>query len=433
MVHFHRKLSSFLHFFLYQPKDNKQNKTMLIKAKNIVKACNIAKKTRNISYLQEISSNYNLTEEQKLIKDTAEDFANEEFLPYAKEWDKKKIFPYDQLVKGAELGFGGLYVEEEYGGTNLPRTEAAIVFEELAKGCTSTTAYLTLHNMVGWILNTFGTDEQKQRYLPKLVTMEHCGSYCLTEADSGSDAASLKTKAVPSELDPDTFIVNGSKSFISGGGTSDLYLVICRTPRGFSVLAIEKNMPGVSFGLPEEKLGWNSQSTTTVNFDDVAVPKANLIGKEGQGFKIAMQALQGTRVNMAAASIGAGQACFDIARDYVKERKQFGRPIAAFQNTQFKVSEMATKLYLARRAVHEAAKILDEGKFKEGNVICAMAKSVASDAGFEVCNSAMQLLGGYGYLSDFPIERYLRDVRVHQILGGTNEIMQVLISRDILN
>lgn len=371
-------------------------------------------------------------EDQRAFQDMAASFSRDELAPYAKEWDEDSIFPVPTLRKAAELGFGGIYVKEDVGGSALARLDAALIFEELSKGCTSTAAYLSIHNMVAWIIDTYASEELRQKFLPRLCTMELLTSYCLTEPGSGSDAASLRTSA---RDDGDHYILNGSKAFISGGGVSDLYAVMVRTggegPAGVSCLLVEKGTPGLSFGANEVKLGWKSQPTAQVNFQDCRVPKSNLVGEEGQGFKIAMSALDGGRLNIGACSLGAAQACLDHALDYMKERKQFGRPIADFQALQFRLADMATELEAARLLLHKAAAAVD-AKSHEATRLAAMAKRLATDTGFKVVNEALQLHGGYGYLRDYPIERFFRDVRVHQILEGTNEVMRLIIARHLL-
>lgn len=371
-------------------------------------------------------------EDQRAFQDMAASFSRDELAPYAKEWDEESIFPIPTLRKAAELGFGGIYVREDVGGSALARLDAALIFEELSKGCTSTAAYLSIHNMVAWIIDSFASEELRQKFLPRLCTMELLTSYCLTEPGSGSDAASLRTSAGD---DGDHYVLNGSKAFISGGGVSDLYAVMVRTggegPAGVSCLLVEKGTPGLSFGANEIKLGWKSQPTAQVNFQDCRVPKSNLIGEEGQGFKIAMSALDGGRINIGACSLGAAQACLDHALTYMKERKQFGRPIADFQALQFRLADMATELEAARLLLHKAALAVD-AKSHEATRLAAMAKRLATDTGFKVVNEALQLHGGYGYLRDYPIERFFRDVRVHQILEGTNEVMRLIIARHLL-
>jgi len=375
---------------------------------------------------------FNLTEEQQAFRDTARQFATERMLPEAARWDAEKIFPVETLREAAALGFGGIYVKEDVGGSGLSRMDAALIMEELAAACPSTAAYISIHNMAAWMIDGFGDDEQRRRFLPKLCSMEHFASYCLTEPGAGSDAASLGTRA---ELHGDHYVVNGTKAFISGGGRSDIYVVMLRTggkgAGGISTLVVEAGTPGLSFGKQEQKLGWNSQPTAAVIFENCKVPVANRLGPEGHGFKIAMAGLDGGRINIGACSLGGARACLETASRYVVERKQFGQPIADFQATQFKLADMATELDAARLLIWRAAFLLD-AKSPEATQAAAMGKRFATDAGFQVVNNALQLHGGYGYLKDFPIERYLRDLRVHQILEGTNEIMRVIISRRLL-
>ena len=375
---------------------------------------------------------FRLSEEQRAIQETARDFAEREFAPHAARWDEECIFPVDALRQAAALGFAGIYVREDAGGAGLTRLDAALIFEELATACVSTAAYISIHNMAAWMIDHFGTAEQRQRFLPKLLSMEHFASYCLTEPGSGSDAAALRSRAV---RDGDHYVVNGAKAFISGGGASDLYVCMLRTggdgAHGISTIVVEKGTPGLSFGKKERKLGWNSQPTAMVLFENCRVPVANRLGAEGDGFKIAMQGLDGGRINIAACSLGGARAALDAARRYMGERTQFGRKLAEFQALQFKLADMATELEAARLMVWRAASSLDEAD-PEATMQCAMAKRFATDAGFRICNEALQLHGGYGYLKDFPIERHLRDVRVHEILEGTNEIMRVIIARRLL-
>ncbi len=375
---------------------------------------------------------FQLSEEQIAIQDLARSFATEEMLPHAEEWDEKIIFPVDALRAAAALGLAGIYCGEEHGGSGLGRLDAAIIFEELASACPSTAAYISIHNMCAWMIDSFGSDELRARFLPKLMTMEHFSSYCLTEPGAGSDAASLRTRA---ERDGDHYVLNGSKAFISGGSAADVYVCMVRTggegPKGISCIVVEKDAPGLSFGKLEKKLGWNSQPTAAVIFEDCRVPVENLVGAEGDGFTIAMKGLDGGRLNIGACSIGGARACLDASRDYLKERQQFGQPLADFQALQFRLADMATELESARLMIHRGAWMLDNNAHGT-TVAAAMAKRIATDTGFEVVNQALQLHGGYGYLKEFPIQRYLRDLRVHQILEGTNEIMRVLISRDVL-
>ena len=375
---------------------------------------------------------FSLTEDQRAFQDMAAAFARDEMEPYAREWDENSLFPVDTLRKAAELGFGGIYVREDVGGSGLTRTDAAIIFEELAKGCTSTAAYISIHNMAAWMIDTYGSEELRRTYLPDLCTMTKFASYCLTEPGAGSDAASLRTKATD---DGDHYVLNGSKAFISGGGVSDVYVVMVRTggdgPKGISCVVVEKDTPGLSFGAQEVKLGWKSQPTAQVNFQDCRIPKTNRVGAEGEGFKIAMAGLDGGRLNIGACSIGAAQTCLERTIAYMKDRKQFGRAIAEFQALQFRLADMATELEAARLFLHKAAMLVD-AKAPAATTTAAMAKRLATDTGFKVVNEALQLHGGYGDLRDYPIERYLRDVRVHQILEGTNEIMRLIIARDLL-
>ena len=373
-----------------------------------------------------------LSEEQRAIQALARDFAANEMAPHAARWDAECSFPVEALRKAAALGFAGLYVRDDFGGSNLGRLDAALVMEALAGACTSTAAYLSIHNMAAWMIDAFGADEQRRRFLPDLCAMRHFASYCLTEPGSGSDAAALKTRAV---RDGEHYVLNGSKAFISGGGASDLYLCMVRTgeagAKGISCLAVERGAPGLSFGKQEKKLGWHSQPTAMVNFEDCRVPVANRIGAEGEGFHIAMAGLDGGRINIGACSLGAAATCIDLAREHLLVREQFGKRLADFQALQFRIADMATELEAARLMIYRAAAALD-AKADDATMLCAMAKRYATDVGFEVCNAALQLFGGYGYLMDHPIERFVRDTRVHQILEGTNEIMRVIIARRLL-
>lgn len=372
-----------------------------------------------------------LSEEQQAFRDTARDFAQQEMAPNAAHWDENSVFPVDTLRQAAALGFAGIYVGEEFGGSGLGRLDAALIFEELSAACPSTAAYISIHNMASWMIDRFGNPEQRARFLPKLTTMEHFASYCLTEPGAGSDAASLRTRA---ERDGDDYVLNGSKAFISGGGTSDVYVCMVRTgepgPKGISCIVVEKGTPGLSFGKQEHKLGWKSQPTAAVIFENCRVPVANRIGEEGEGFRIAMKGLDGGRLNIAACSVGGARFCLEQAVAYTTERKQFGKPLNAFQALQFKLADMATELDAARLMLHRAAASLDAGS-PEATAHCAMAKRFATDAGFQVVNEALQLHGGYGYIKEYPIERIFRDLRVHQILEGTNEIMRVIIARHL--
>ncbi len=373
-----------------------------------------------------------LSDEQLAFEETARQFAREEWLPHAPGWDEREEFPEAALRQAAALGFAGIYVRDEFGGSGLSRLDATIIFEELATACVSTAAYLSIHNMAAWMIDRFGNEAQRARLLPKLMSMEHFASYCLTEPNSGSDAAALQTRA---RRDGDDYVLNGTKAFISGGGRSDLYVVMVRTgepgPKGISCLVVENGTPGLSFGRPEKKLGWHSQPTTGVMFEDCRVAVANRLGAEGEGFSIAMMGLDGGRLNIGACSLGGARACYEAARGYMLERRQFGQRLADFQALQFKLADMATELDAARLMLRRAAASLDKGD-PDATLHCAMAKRLATDAGFRVANEALQLHGGYGYLRDFPIERHLRDVRVHQILEGTNEIMRVIIARRLL-
>jgi alkylation response protein AidB-like acyl-CoA dehydrogenase len=375
---------------------------------------------------------FELSEEQRAIQDTARAFAREQMMPFAREWDEEEIFPINTLRQAAVLGFGGIYVGADVGGSALGRLDAAIIFEELAQGCTSTAAYLSIHNMVAWMLDAYGSTELRLRYLPDLCSMARFASYCLTEPDAGSDAASLKTRAVRQH---DHYVLNGAKAFISGGGHSDVYLVMARTgeqgARGISCFLVEKDNPGLSFGAQEKKLGWHSQPTAMVVLEDCRVPVANRIGAEGQGFKIAMQGLDGGRLNIAACSLGGAQYCLNRTLTYMKQRKQFGSRLADFQALGFRIADYATELEAARLMLYRAAIAVDRRE-PPATRFAAMAKRFATDIGFEVVNGCLQLHGGYGYLRDHPIERVLRDLRVHQILEGTNEVMRLIISRDLL-
>jgi alkylation response protein AidB-like acyl-CoA dehydrogenase len=375
---------------------------------------------------------FTLSDEQRAFQETARDFARDEWLPHAPGWDAREEFPVEALRKAAALGFAGIYVRDQFGGSGLARLDAALIFEELATACVSTAAYLSIHNMAAWMIDRFGNEAQRARFLPKLMSMAHFASYCLTEPGSGSDAAALQTTA---RRDGDDYVLTGTKAFISGGGTSDVYVAMVRTgdpgPKGISCLVVEKGAKGLSFGKKERKLGWNTQPTAMVIFEDCQVPVANRLGAEGDGFSIAMMGLDGGRLNIGACSLGGARACWQAARDYMLERRQFGQRLADFQALQFKLADMATELDAARLMLWRGASSLDAG-LSEATMQCAMAKRLATDVGFHVANEALQLHGGYGYLKDFPIERYLRDVRVHQILEGTNEIMRVIIARHLL-
>jgi alkylation response protein AidB-like acyl-CoA dehydrogenase len=375
---------------------------------------------------------FELSSEQRAFQSTARQFARDEMMPHAREWDENEIFPVDSMRKAAALGFGGICVKEDVGGSALSRLDAALIFEELAQGCTSTAAYISIHNMAAWMIDAFGGAEVRKTFLPKLCTMQHFGSYCLTEPGAGSDAASLKTRA---RRDGEYYVLDGTKAFISGGGVSDVYVVMARTgepgPRGISCIVVEKGTRGLSFGAQEKKLGWKTQPTTMVMFENCRVPVSNRIGAEGQGFKIAMAGLDGGRLNIGACSIGGAQFCLDRTIDYMKDRKQFGSRLADFQALQFRIADYATELEAARLLLHRAAVAV--GTNEPGATrLAAQAKRLATDVGFEVVNGCLQLHGGYGYLRDHPIERVLRDVRVHQILEGTNEIMRMIVSRAML-
>jgi alkylation response protein AidB-like acyl-CoA dehydrogenase len=375
---------------------------------------------------------FDLTDDQRQIQEMAQKFTADAITPFAAEWDEKHIFPKDTIREAAELGFGAIYVAEESGGIGLGRLEAALIMEAMAYGCPSTSAFISIHNMASWMIDRFGAAELKAKYLPDLIPMKRMASYCLTEPSSGSDAAALKTKAVKDGSD---YIVSGSKAFISGGGENELYVAMVRTgedgPKGISCLVIEKDMKGVSFGANEKKLGWHSQPTTQVNFDEVRVPATNRVGGEGEGFRIAMMGLDGGRLNIGACSLGGAQRCLDEAIAYTKGRKQFGTAIADFQATQFTLADMETELQAARMLLYvAAAKVQDNAPDKTR--FAAMAKRLATDTGSSVVDRALQLHGGYGYLQDYPIERFWRDLRVHSILEGTNQIMRVIISRDLL-
>jgi alkylation response protein AidB-like acyl-CoA dehydrogenase len=377
-------------------------------------------------------SQFDLTDEQRQIQEMAQQFTADAITPHAAEWDEKHIFPRDTIRQAAELGFGAIYVSEESGGIGLGRLESALIFEAMSYGDPSTSAFISIHNMASWMIDRFGSQTVKEKYLPSMVTMERMGSYCLTEPGSGSDAAALKTRAV---RDGDHYVVTGSKAFISGGGENEIYVTMVRTgaegPKGISCLVIEKDMPGVSFGAQERKLGWHSQPTAQVNFDEVRVPTENLVGAEGEGFRIAMMGLDGGRLNIGACSLGGAQRCLDEAIRYTKERKQFGQAIADFQATQFTLADMDTELQAARALLYLAAVKVTENA-PDKSRFAAMAKRFATDTGSSVVDRALQLHGGYGYLMDYPIERFWRDLRVHSILEGTNQVMRMIVGRDLL-
>ncbi|WP_412546093.1 isobutyryl-CoA dehydrogenase [Maricaulis sp. MIT060901] len=374
---------------------------------------------------------FSLTEDQSLIRDMARKFADDRLKPNAAHWDEEKIFPVDVMREAAELGFAGIYTREDVGGSNLTRLDAALIFEELSRGCVATAAFLSIHNMCAWMIDTWGNEEQRQRFLPGMMTMDKIASYCLTEPGAGSDAASLRTRA---KRDGDHYVLNGSKAFISGAGTSDYYVVMCRTgddgPKGVSTVVVEKDTPGLSFGANEKKMGWNAQPTRVVTFEDCRVAVANRLADEGMGFTLAMNGLNGGRINIGACSLGGATEAFETAKEYVHTRKQFGRELAQFQVTQFKLADMATELDASRLMLYRAAAALDT-KDPMAAQYCAMAKRFATDTCFDVANQALQLHGGYGYLKDYPLERIVRDLRVHQILEGTNEIMRVIIAKQL--
>ena len=373
-----------------------------------------------------------LTDDQRAIQDAARAFSADLLAPNAAEWDEAKHFPGDVMRQAAEMGFCGIYTGEEHGGMGLGRVEAAVIFEELSAGDVSTAAFISIHNMATWMIDRFGSADLRGRYVPSLVSMERIASYCLTEPGSGSDAAALRTTAV---RDGEHYVLNGSKAFISGAGTSDVYVVMARTgadgPKGISAFVVEKDTPGLSFGAQEKKMGWNSQPTAIVSFDDCRIPAGNLLGKEGDGFRYAMMGLDGGRLNIAACSLGGARLALETAQAYVATRKQFGKPLADFQNTQFQLADMATELEAARLMVLRGAWAIDTDHPSKSQW-CAMAKRLATDACFQIVDRALQLHGGYGYLKDYPLERLLRDLRVHRILEGTNEIMRMIIAREML-
>ena len=379
-----------------------------------------------------MTGQFALTEDQLAIQELARRFTADAITPHAAEWDEHHIFPRDTIRAAAELGFGAIYVSEESGGIGLGRLEAALIMEAMAYGCPATSAFISIHNMCGWMIDTYASPSLKAKYLPAMVGMDLFASYCLTEPGSGSDAAALKTSA---RRNGDHYIVNGTKQFISGAGESELYVTMVRTgedgPKGISCLVIEKDMPGVSFGAPERKLGWHAQPTAALILEDVRVPVDNRVGEEGEGFRFAMAGLDGGRINIGACSLGGAQRCLDEAVRYVKERKQFGKPIADFQNTQFTLADMATRLEAARALLHLAAAKVTDGA-PDKTRFAAMAKRFATDECSAVVNDALQLHGGYGYLQDYPVERFWRDLRVHSILEGTNQIMRMIIGRDLL-
>ena len=375
---------------------------------------------------------FNLSDDQRAIEDAARAFAAAELAPHSARWDEEKHFPVETLRMAAGLGFAGLYVREDVGGSALSRLDASIVFEQLSYGDVATAAFLSIHNMASWMIDRFGSDELRGRYLPKLTTMAFIASYCLTEPGAGSDAAALTTTA---RRDGESYVLNGAKAFISGAGTSDIYVVMARSgeagAKGVSTFVVEKDTPGLTFGAQERKMGWNAQPTAMVNFDDCRVPAANRVGEEGEGFRIAMAGLDGGRINIASCSLGGAGLALDTAKGYLATRRQFGRALAEFQGLQWRLADMATDLDAARLMVRRAAHALDN-KDPRATQYCAMAKRFATDAGFDIANQALQLHGGYGYLRDYPLERIVRDLRVHQILEGTNEIMRVITARALL-
>jgi hypothetical protein len=373
-----------------------------------------------------------LSEDQLAIQEMAAAFANDTLAPHAMRWDEEKHFPVAEMRQAAALGMGGIYIAEDVGGSGLTRLDAALIFEALSTGCPTVAAYISIHNMCAWMIDRYGSAEQRAAFLPRLCTMEHLASYCLTEPGAGSDAAALKTKAV---LDGDHYVLDGQKQFISGAGVSDLYVVMVRTgeagPSGISTVVVEKDTPGLSFGANEKKMGWNAQPTRAVIFENCRVPVANRLGPEGIGFKIAMAGLDGGRLNIGACSLGGAQSALDKALAYAQERKAFGSRIADFQALQFKLADMATELEAARSLLWRAAAALD-AKTPDATKLCAMAKRVATDTGFTVANDALQIHGGYGYLADYGIEKIVRDLRVHQILEGTNEVMRMIVARGLV-
>ncbi|EHV9705396.1 acyl-CoA dehydrogenase family protein [Vibrio parahaemolyticus] len=376
---------------------------------------------------------FELNEDQRAFADTAQQFSLERLAPMAAEWDEKQIFPKDVLREAGELGFLSLYTPEEHGGLGLSRLDASIIFEQLSMGCTSTTAFMTIHNMVSWMVASFATEDVRAKYCPKLVTGEWLGSYCLTEPNAGSDAASLTTTA---SKKGDTYVLNGGKAFISGAGETDVLVVMARTgeagAKGVSAFVVPAQADGISYGRKEPKMGWNSQPTRAVTFENVVIPASHLLGEEGQGFIFAMKGLDGGRINIATCSVGTAQQALNQATQYMLERKQFGKSLAQFQALQFKLADMATELVAARQLVRYAASKLDRGD-PDATTYCAMAKRFATDIGFQICDQALQIYGGYGYIKEYPMERYFRDVRVHQILEGTNEIMRLIIARRLLS
>jgi acyl-CoA dehydrogenase len=379
-----------------------------------------------------MTGQFQLTEDQLAIQDMARKFTADRITPFAAQWDEEHHFPRDVVQAAGELGFGSIYVSEESGGIALGRLEAALIMEAMAYGCPATSAYVSIHNMASWMIDRFGGDEVKAKFLPRLVSMEHIASYALTEPGSGSDAAALKTTA---RLDGDHYVLNGTKQFISGSGFNHIYVVMVRTSddksKGITCLVVEKGTPGLGHGAPEKKLGWNASPTAQLIFEDCRVPVANRVGAEGEGFRFAMAGLDGGRLNIGACSLGGAQRCLDESVKYTKERQQFGQPIADFQNTQFMLADMATDLEAARALLYlAAAKVTENAPDKTR--FSAMAKRLATDSGSKIVNDALQLFGGYGYLKDYPIERFWRDLRVHSILEGTNQVMRMIVGRDLL-
>ncbi|EGR1341904.1 acyl-CoA dehydrogenase family protein [Vibrio parahaemolyticus] len=376
---------------------------------------------------------FELNEDQRAFADTAQQFSLERLAPMAAEWDEKQNFPKDVFREAGELGFLSLYTPEAHGGLGLSRLDASIVFEQLSMGCTSTTAFMTIHNMVSWMVASFATEDVRAKYCPRLVTGEWLGSYCLTEPNAGSDAASLTTTA---SKKGNTYVLNGGKAFISGAGETDVLVVMARTgeagAKGVSAFVVPAQADGISYGRKEPKMGWNSQPTRAVTFENVVIPASHLLGEEGQGFIFAMKGLDGGRINIATCSVGTAQQALNQATRYMQERKQFGKSLAQFQALQFKLADMATELVAARQLVRYAASKLDRGD-PDATTYCAMAKRFATDVGFQICDQALQIYGGYGYIKEYPLERYFRDVRVHQILEGTNEIMRLIIARRLLS
>lgn len=376
---------------------------------------------------------FNLNDDQRQFAHLAQQFASDALAPFAAQWDETHHFPKDVIKQAGELGFCSLYSPQSQGGMGLSRLDSSIIFEQLSMGCTSTTAMLTIHNMATWMVTSFGSPALLKAWSSSLTTGEKLASYCLTEPGAGSDAAALQTKAI---RDGDEYVISGAKVFISGAGATELLVVMCRTgeagPKGISAIAVPADTPGVIYGKAEDKMGWKAQPTRAITFDNVRVPVTYLLGKEGQGFTFAMKGLDGGRINIATCSIGTAQAALERATQYMNERKQFAQPLAAFQALQFKLADMATELVAARQLVRLAAFKLDEQDL-EATAYCAMAKRFATDIGFQVCDAALQIHGGYGYIREYPLERHVRDVRVHQILEGTNEIMRLIISRRLLD